>query len=42
MPPRTMIGFGGVTAIDSNTAWPTVSVVEPDTEPSVAMMLDVP
>ena len=37
-----MIGFGGVTVIDKRAAAVTVSVVEPETLPEVAVMLVEP
>ena len=35
-------GFAGVTAIDSNSAGPTVKVVLPVTPPDVALIWEVP
>ena len=40
--PAATEGAGGVTAIETKAAAVTVSVVEPLTEPEVAMMVDVP
>jgi hypothetical protein len=37
-----MDGFAGVTAIDCSVAPPTMSTVDPTTEPSVALMELVP
>jgi hypothetical protein len=40
--PFAMEGLAGVTAIDTRVAEPTVSTVEPETEPEVALMTLVP
>ena len=40
--PRAIVGLPGVTAIDTRAAEVTVIVVEPCTEPEVAVMLAVP
>ena len=37
-----MLGLAGVTAIDCRAAAVTVSIVEPVTPPSVALIVDVP
>jgi hypothetical protein len=37
-----MLGFAGVTAIETRVAAVTVKLVEPDTAPSVAVMVLVP
>ncbi len=37
--PRAIAGLAGVTAIDTRAAAVTVSVVEPETEPEVAVMV---
>ena len=37
-----IVGFAGVTAIDTNAAGPTVNVVLPVTAPDVALICDVP
>src|SRR5690606_36085152 len=36
------LGFVGVTAIDTNAASSAVNVVDPETAPNVAVMVDVP
>ncbi len=40
--PSGMEGIAGVTAIDARAAAVTVSVVEPETEPEMAVMVVVP
>ena len=40
--PRAIEGFAGDTAIDDSAALPTVSVVEPLTDPSVAVIVVCP
>ena len=40
--PWAIDGFAGVTAIDTNTAAPTVRVVLPVTAPKVALIWEVP
>src|SRR5262249_34246892 len=42
VPPTVTVGFGGVTAIDWSTTAVTVSVVEPETAPLVALIVLVP
>ena len=42
VPPWAMVGFAGVTASDTSCGLPTVSRVEPATEPEVAVMVVVP
>jgi hypothetical protein len=40
--PLAMLGAAGVTAIETNVAGVTVSIVPPDTVPSVAVIVVVP
>ena len=40
--PRAMLGFVGVTAMDTRVAGVTVRIVDPETLPNVAVIVDVP
>jgi hypothetical protein len=40
--PNAILGFAGATAIEAREAAVTVKLVEPDTAPSVAVMVLVP
>ena len=40
--PTKMVGFAGVTAMDTKVALVTVNVVFPDTRPKVAVITEVP
>jgi hypothetical protein len=42
VPPSGTVGASGDTAIDTSVAGVTVNEAEPDTDPSVALIVDVP
>jgi len=40
--PNVIDGFEGLSVIETRAAWDTVSIVDPDTEPEVVVIVVVP